>query len=73
MAELSSGGSDATTNRLLAALLVRDLARPDGVSLLARLGVLNEDIAAVFNTTEASVRATASRARRAGKKDAHDE
>lgn len=52
------------TNRLLAALLVRDLSLSEGAPQLARLGMAYEEVAAVFATTPASVRAVVSRGRR---------
>ena len=65
MAEDTQGESTArTTNRLLASLLIRDMALSEGAALLNRLSVPNADIAAIYDVGESSVRKAASRARR---------
>ena len=56
--------SSRLMNRLLAALLVRDLQFSEGAQQLARLGMAYEEVAVVFATTPASVRAAVSRGRR---------
>lgn len=50
------------TNRLLAALIVRDSTVQDGALRLNSLGMGNADIAAVFGISEASVRSARSKA-----------
>ena len=62
--EESSDLNSKLTNRLLAALLVRGLHFSEGTQQLARLGMTNEEVAVVFATTPASVRAAVSRGRR---------
>lgn len=54
----------AVTNRLLAALVTQEKTMPTGASLLADLGMSHKDIAAVYRTTEASIRSAVSRGRR---------
>ncbi|MGE3961368.1 MAG: hypothetical protein AB7F65_06755 [Dehalococcoidia bacterium] len=55
------------TNRLLGALITQDMGTNEGAATLARLGMANRDIAAVLDTSEATVRAAASRAKAAKK------
>ena len=64
MPDETSSISDSTTHRLLAAMLTKDMQMSDGALLLSQLGVANSDIATVYSTTPASVRAAVSRGRR---------
>ena len=52
------------TNRLLAALLTRDVGLAEGAPLLADLGISNADIAVVYGNPEASICSAVSRGRR---------
>ncbi len=66
MPEKNSSTDVALTNRLLAAVLARDLSMPDGAPLLASLGVPTADIALIYGATDSTVRSAISRGRRKG-------
>lgn len=55
------------TNRLLGALLARDLPLPEGAPLLARIGLANSEIAAIYAAPEPTIRSAVSRGRKKAK------